>query len=337
MRALDILPADPRDTNRAASGWARADLHLHTSFSGWRSLGLIDAQDCYLSPDTGFAVARARGMDFVCFTDHNTIDGAIDFLSRHPEHEPRVIIGEEVEARFPDSRHWLHINVFDVDEALHSDLAKLRGNCHELIAELRRRDLLFVLNHPFQSFRSIGAASRRLGEVLSLFPAVEVCNGTSPRSHVPALEAMLQGNPGERAVQLGGSDAHTRAGIASVYTAAPATTKAEYLECLRSGTCAIGGAPRGFGALVRDVYLIVGQYYARLYGSPGPVTRRRLKNLVAATALLPASVLGVPAGVTALQVARQEWIARFGPWRRTPDRARPLTQADGRVAPPGGS
>jgi len=332
MQSDDRRGADSHEATETPAAWKRADLHLHTSFSGWRSLGLIDAQDCYVTPDKGFAIARARGMDYVCFTDHNTINGALDFLSRHPEHEPRVIIGEEIEARFPKSKHWVHINVFGVDEALHADLARLRDNCHDLIAALRRRNLLFVLNHPFQSFRSIGAAHRRLAEILPQFPAVEVCNGTSPRSHMPVIETMLRGNPSERAVGVGGSDAHTGAGIASVHTAAPATTKAEYLDSLRSGMCTIGGLPRGFGALVRDVYLIVGQYYARLYGRPAPMTARRVKNLVAATALLPATLMGVPAALTAVQVARQEWIARFGPWtRRAPWRegARTLTELDG--------
>ena len=303
---------DPSRSSGAdgSHGWKRADLHVHTSFSGWRSLGLLDAQDCYVPPDAAFAVARARGMDFVCFTDHNTIDGALDFLNRHPEHAPRVIVGEEVEARFPGSTQWIHIGVLDVDEALHDDLARLRDDCHELIAELRRRGCWFVLNHPFQSFRSIAEARRRLAEVLPLCPAVEVCNGTSPRSHTRILEELLRGNPQVRAVQVGGSDAHTCAGIAAVHTAAPASTKAEYLEALRAGRCAIRGRSRGLAALVRDVYVVVGQYYARLYGRPFPLDARRMQNLAAATALLPATLIGVPAALTALQAARQEWIAR---------------------------
>ena len=38
------------------SAWKKSDLHLHTSFSGWRRLHhLIDAQDCYVGPDEAFA------------------------------------------------------------------------------------------------------------------------------------------------------------------------------------------------------------------------------------------------------------------------------------------
>ena len=289
----------------------RADLHVHTCFSGWRSGGVLDAQDCYVRPEAAFAAALARGMDLVCFTDHDTIDGALDFLARHPEHEPSVIVGEEVEARFPGSKTWIHVGVLDVDEALHDDLSRLRDDCFELIAELARRGRWFVLNHPFQSFRTVAEAERRLREVLPLFPAVEVSNGTSPPSHVAILEALLC----DRGVaRIGGSDAHTLAGIGAVRTAAPARNKAEFLAALRAGTCVIEGRPRGFFALVRDVYAIIGQYYARLYGRPRPLSARRLRSLAAGTALLPASLLGVPFALSALQYARQEWIARRGSW-----------------------
>ena len=294
--------------------WKRADLHVHTCFSGWRSAGLLDAQDCYVRPEAAFAAARARGMDFVCFTDHDTIDGALDFLSRHPEHEPSVIVGEEIEARFPGSKTWIHIGVLDVDDALHDDLSRLRTDCFELIGELARRGRWFVLNHPFQSFRTVAEAERRLREVLPLFPAVEVSNATSPRSHAAILEAWLGRSARPDTVRVGGSDAHTRGGIGAVCTAAPARSKAEFLDALRGGRCVIEGRPRGFPALVRDVYAIIGQYYARLYGGRRPLTARRLKSLAAGTALLPASLLGAPLALTALQFARQEWIARRGPW-----------------------
>lgn len=296
--------------------WKRADLHLHTSFSGWRSLPLLDARDCYVSPDMAFATAVSRGMDFVCFTDHDTIDGALDFLSRHPEEESRVIVAEEVEARFPDSGEWLHLNVFDVDERTHEDLSRLRANCFELIAELSARGTVFALNHPFQSFRSIRAARHHLAAVLPLCPAVEVLNSTSPRSHRGILQALLSSGGRGSTAWVAGSDAHTLSRIASVYTAAQGATKREFLDNVGRGAATIGGQAPGVAALIRDVYLIVGEYYLHLYGKPFPLSRRRLGSLALSAALLPAVLAGLPALLTALQAARQEWIAQLGPWRR---------------------
>jgi predicted metal-dependent phosphoesterase TrpH len=296
------------------SAWKKSDLHLHTSFSGWRRLHhLIDAQDCYVEPDEAFATARQRGMDYVAFTDHDTIDGALDFLSRHPEEEPWVIVGEEVEVRLGKTGRWIHLNVYGVDERIHADLTRLRGDALETIDYLNRRRLPFVLNHPFQSFRSIRAARRHLAVLMPLVPAVEVCNSASPRVQRRVLEAMLDGLP--NCARIGGSDAHTTHRIAAAYTLAPGATKTEFLDSIRRGECEAGGQAQGLGALVRDVYQIVWEYYAQLYFEELPAgMRRRPGNVLGSIALLPAVILGLPATLTALHVARQVFIARFGSW-----------------------
>ena len=302
----------------ATEHWKRADLHLHTTFSGWRRLPIIRARDSYLSPEDAYAAARRRGMDFVCFTDHDTIDGALDFLSRHPGEAERVIIGEELELRLPDSAQWFHVGVHDIDESIHADLMRLRHNGLEALAYLRRRGVLVVLNHPFQSFRSIRAARRHLPELLALFTAVEACNSTSPRSHRGIVEAMASAVMPASWAPIGGSDAHTERRVAAAYTLAPGATKQEFLAHVARGTCAVGGGALGLPALIGDVYRIVGQYYAQLIPSiltarGGPAAR----GLLGALALLPPSILGLPAFLTTVHAARQEWIARFGPWART--------------------
>ena len=298
--------------------WRRADLHLHTLHSGWRRLHLIDARDSYLTPDAAFATARHRGMDFVCFTDHDSIDGAMDFLSRHPEEEPRVIVGEEREVRLPGTTQWLHLAVYGLNERDHRDLARFKDDAFQAIAFLRERRLLFALNHPFQSFRSIGRARRDLLRLLPLVPAVEVVNSSSPRSHRAAIEAMLAawetGRP-SRPARIGGSDAHTARRIAASYTLAPGRTKEEFLDSIARGECAPGGEAMGLPALLRDVYQIIGQYYRSVH-APGtsPVARRDRRNILGSIGLLPGVLFGLPVSLTSLHVLRQEWIARAGRW-----------------------
>lgn len=299
----------------SSSDWRRADLHVHTSFSGWGYLRGIGARDCYVTPEAAFEAARARGMDFVCFTDHNTISGALDFLSRRPSEEPRVVIGEEVETRFPDTSQKLHVSVFDVDEGLHDDIERMRGNYLDLFAEMHSRGVFFALNHPFRGFRTIRSARHHLTKLLPLVPAVEVVNGSDPRSFAAILTAMIDSGGMGPKVLIGGSDAHRASRIGTVYTSAPGRTKAEYLRNVHDGRCRVGGSPPGFGPLVWDVYAVICEYYGRLLaGRPSPFRSGRLLQIPGAILLAPAVLAGVPLLLTLGQALRQEWIARFGRW-----------------------
>jgi predicted metal-dependent phosphoesterase TrpH len=299
--------------------WKRADMHLHTSHSGWRRLHLIDAQDSYVTPEAAFAAARRRGMDFVCFTDHDTLDGARAFLDRHPEEEPRVIVGEEREVLLPGTRQWLHLGVYGLDETDHRELQRRRADAYDAIAYLTSRRLLFTLNHPFQSFRSIAAARRDLEPLMRLVPAVELLNSTSPPSHRRAIAAWRARLP-QAPAAVGGSDAHTTGRIAAAYTIAPGRTKEDFLESVRAGRCAIGGRALGFPSLVRDVYRIIGQYYRSVY-APGTALPRRgdRRNILGSIGLAPGVLLGLPAILASLHVLRQEWIARIGRWNEAPE------------------
>ncbi len=269
-----------------------------------------------MAPDAAFDAARSRGMDFVCLTDHNTISGALELLSRRPDVADRLIIGEEVDTFFPDSSQRVHIGVLGVDEELHDGIARLRGNCFELMEELHRRQTFFVLNHPLRGFRSIRSARYHLSKVLPLVPAIEACNGADPRCYVAIVKAMVDSESAGSKVLVGGSDAHRAARVATVFTAAPGESKSKYLESLKRGNCAVGGAPAGLFRLVWDVYAIVAAYYLRLMLDLGSATRReRIRNLPGAAALVPAVLAGLPLALVIAQACRLEWVARRGQWK----------------------
>ena len=136
----------------------RADLHVHT----WAStqsgaMKFLRSRDCYSSPFDVYRTARARGMDLVTFTDHDSIDGCLELLDRHPE-TADFICGEEVSCRFPDGDIEVHLGVYGMTEALHRDLQPLRGNVFEVIARLREADVFFALNHLLHFYRRAGAS-----------------------------------------------------------------------------------------------------------------------------------------------------------------------------------
>ena len=44
----------------------------------------LRSRDCYSNPEDVYLVAKARGMDLVTITDHDSIDGCLELLARRP-------------------------------------------------------------------------------------------------------------------------------------------------------------------------------------------------------------------------------------------------------------
>jgi PHP-associated len=216
--------------------------------------------------------------------------------------------------------------VYGLDETDHRELARRRCDAYDAIAYLTERRLLFTLNHPFQSFRSIDAARRHLEPLPRAVPAVEVLNSSSPPSHRRAIESWLARLPGAPAA-VAGSDAHTTSRIAAAYTLAPGRTKEDFLLSIRAGRCAVGGEALGLPSLLRDAYRVIGQYYRSVYAPGASLPRRRdRRNVLGSLLLAPGVLLGLPAILTSLHVLRQEWIARIGRWDEVPAGSEPVAE-----------
>src|SRR5690349_16612303 len=86
----------------AAMTILRADMHVHTCFSRYNdNIAFLGARDCYSTPQQVYATAKARGMDLVAITDHDSIDGALALVDA-THNAPDVIVGEEVSCWYPD-------------------------------------------------------------------------------------------------------------------------------------------------------------------------------------------------------------------------------------------
>jgi predicted metal-dependent phosphoesterase TrpH len=292
----------------------RADLHLHTTYSAWRQLRFIHPRDCYVPPVGAYRAALAAGMDFVAVTDHDSVEGALRLLE-HPEADPaRVIVGEEVEATFPEIGQWVHVNVLGITEEDHRELQRLRPDVRELCAYCRERDLLHVLNHPFQSYTGQKPLESYLEDILSLFTHVEGLNGGVTASQNRAVSALCEEADlwGGHLVQVGGSDAHTLGRVGRAWTEAEGGTAGEFLAQVKAGRCRVGGTAQSFWGLVGSVHSIIGTYYLRLFTGRGEAqgAASYCKDAAVATALLPFAFGPFPAAVTALHQARQKAVAR---------------------------
>jgi len=275
----------------------RADLHTHTCFSQWKHLKLIKPRDSYSAPEAVYRRCRELGMDYVAITDHDTIEGALHLLSRRPELEPEIIVGEEVETYFPDTGQWVHVNVFDIDERIHDEITRLKTNIYDLVGYLRRHRIFHVLNHPFQSYRIQKPGPAFIEEILELFDCFEVGNATLSSRHNRAVAEMLEyaGMLYSRKTGVGGSDAHHVHHLGLQVTEAEAEGgKREWLEAVASGRARVSGRTIGAAALTTNVYRIIGQYYLSLR-DPAVRSGMHAGNYAAAAVLAPVCVSGLPA------------------------------------------
>jgi predicted metal-dependent phosphoesterase TrpH len=246
----------------------RADLHVHSYHSGYAShLRFLHARDCYSEPEAVYRVAKARGMDLVTLTDHDSIDGCLEFLDRHPD-AADFFISEEVECVVPGLPLKVHIGAYDIDERIHREIQPLRASVYETTAYLRERGVFYTLNHLFFFLRRQLPLDAYLDALLPLFSAFEVRNGTMLEAHNRLIEAIVADRvrTGGSAIAVGGSDSHTLSGVGTTYTEVPGRNRDEFLQNLRAGSSSVGGRHGGTFRVMREIYGVVFRYWASLLG-----------------------------------------------------------------------
>ncbi len=262
-------------------GRVRADLHVHSWYSGFtRSMPMFRSRDCYSTPDEIYRAAKARGMDVVTITDHDSLAGCLEFLSRHPD-APDFLMGEEIECRLPDRDVRLHLGVFGLTEGMHAGVQALRGDAREAAAFLRDGGAALVLNHPFHFFRGDIPVREYLDALLPLVDAVEVRNGTMLPAHNDVASGITNAwrrrGTGRPIGEAGGSDAHVLAHVGDTWTTVdagpasgeglpPAPPSQVLLDGLRGGRSTAAGLQGTAGRLAFEIYGVVFNYWGGLIG-----------------------------------------------------------------------
>ncbi len=274
----------------------RADLHVHTCHSKVTGrMRFLGSRDCYSAPADVYRVAKARGMDLVAITDHDSIDGALELLDTRPGADD-VIVGEEISCRLQDGDIEVHLGAYGMTESLHRDVQPLRANAFDVTACLRDAGVFFSLNHLLHFYRRqipLGLYLRLLDEV----PAVEARNGAMLAAHNAFIEQLaLRGSPRHavsRLAMVAGSDAHTLRRVGLTWTTAPGRTREEFLASLQQGLGRPGGRHGTTAAVAGDVYGVVASYVSSLVGlrPPDLTSWRRAGCLAFAVAALPVQFL----------------------------------------------
>ncbi len=238
--------------------YLKADLHCHTYFSGKTDhVTALEPMDCYSSPERLYRLAKARGMDVVTITDHDSIDGCLHFLNKHPEkHAEDFVIGEEVTAQLPEFGSKVHIGVYDISEAQHREISRLKRNFDDLIAYLRSQHIIHALNHLFHGFPKRQHGRKFAEKMLASFDIFEGLNGCIGTRQNRLVSRVVQKFP--RKAVVAGSDSHTLLRLGSCYTLGEGQTRREFLESLRAGRVRIFGTGGKFTHIFNDamgVYL----------------------------------------------------------------------------------
>lgn len=219
-----------------AEKFYKVDFHCHSDAS----------PDSLVKPKELIAAARAKGIDRLVVTDHNTIRGALRCKELDPE---LIIVGEEVQT----SKSELLASF--VTKEIPRDLEP-----KEAIKRLRDQGAFISVSHPFDPHR--GWQINDLLEIIDLVDAIEVFNARCNRAewNLQALElAGKQGKPGTT-----GSDSHTMIEIGKAGIRVPAFSTADELkDVLGQGR---------IEAELSSPLVHLGSRYAKLMKSFFPVT-----------------------------------------------------------------
>jgi glycosyltransferase involved in cell wall biosynthesis len=211
----------------------RIDFHVHSRHSKRPSQWILQKIGCpesFTEPTQLYRIAKARGMDRVTITDHNTIDGALEIV-----HLPDTFISEEITTYFPEDKCKLHVLALNISEKQHADIQKVRADVFELVAWLREQNILHVLAHPLFAIND-RLTVEHFEVMLLLFDNLELNGARSPRENEVlkrVVESLSQTDilrlsekhhidpvgkrPWEKRL-FAGSDDHSSLNIARAYT-----------------------------------------------------------------------------------------------------------------------
>jgi glycosyltransferase involved in cell wall biosynthesis len=212
MRDDSTIPG--ADLPRRQQG--RVDFHIHSYASNvtdYYASNSLAIPESYSDPLENHRLLKARGMDLVTLTDHNSIDGVKVMLDAGLED---VFISAEMTATFPEDGCNIHVTAANVSEQEFAEIDRLRRNVYEMVAYLDEciaaeatapdgRRIAYFMTHPLMSTQNRpygreGALSLwHLERALLMFNCLEVRNGTRSRSS-NALTARLLASLDEKKI-----------------------------------------------------------------------------------------------------------------------------------------
>lgn len=248
----------------------------------------LGCPESFVDPETVRRKAKARGMDLVVVTDHNTLAGSLELAAKHDD----VFTGVEITAFFPEDRCKTHILAWNIDEATFAEADKLRENLFELAPFLREQGVMHACAHPLYGVNN-RLTIDHFERLLLLFDVLEL-NGARDGDQNEALRAIVEGLDRDAVHRLaekhrlplcgetpwikrliGGSDDHGGLNIARMFTevpdlendpAIPAAKRAQaFFAAVLQGRAKVCGEAARPRTMAYNLYGIGWQFYKDKY------------------------------------------------------------------------
>jgi predicted metal-dependent phosphoesterase TrpH len=185
----------------------RVDLHMHSLYS----------KDSLNSFDDIIRTCRRKGLDMICLTDHNTVEGALRLRESSPM---PVIVGEEIATSAGELLAWF------LEETIPPGLSP-----QETLARIREQGGVGAISHPADTIRREAMRRPAVLEIVDQVDALEIFNS---RCLLPRFNSDAQALARERGLPgTAGSDAHSVGEIGHAYVEMPSfSTRDEFLQNL---------------------------------------------------------------------------------------------------------
>ncbi len=229
---------------------------------------MLRGQESYTEPLEVYELARARGMDFVTITDHNSLAGALAIA-----HLPGTFLSAEFDTWFPENGCRVHVVASGIDEATFTEAMAARASVYDLVTCLREAGVLHYLAHPL--FDMDGRLTPDIAErCLLLFNVLEARNGSRTTRCNGLLQDVVASLTPERIAAMaerqgvaphgatpwrkslvGGSDDHSGLFVAGAHTVAASDGGLQdFFAAVARGDCAPGGDDGDARLLAHSIY-----------------------------------------------------------------------------------
>lgn len=185
----------------------KVDMHMHSRYS----------RDSLNTLEDIVTTCQRKGLNVLCLTDHNAIDGALRLRDMSPW---PVIVGQEITTLKGE------IIAYFIDELVPPDLPP-----EETIQRVREQGGIVSVPHPVDRIRKEAMGKENLMTIIEQVDALEVFNsrcllpGFNNEAQILAREHGLPGTAG--------SDAHSLLEIGTTYLEMPDfSTRDEFLQNL---------------------------------------------------------------------------------------------------------